>query len=173
MIIDCISKAIFLFVIYNVISLIIFGIPKSLSATYYLFESVKPSLKVLFPAMIVLLVILLMPCWLEISKNSPFQFTAFLSIASLLFVAITPAYNKSKADDKVHTVSAIISCIFALIWIILVPKLWYIIVVTFIIFSIIAIITKTYKTSCVYWLELTSIISTFISIIIYYISQIK
>ena len=38
MIIDCLSKAIFLFVIYNIIALILFGVPKSLSMTYYLYK---------------------------------------------------------------------------------------------------------------------------------------
>lgn len=169
MIIDCLSKAIFLFVIYNIIALILFGVPKSLSMTYYLYEERQKILKILFPSMIFLLCVFLIPCWLEISNGSTFQFTAFLSAGSLLFVGMTPAFKKSNIYNTIHDIAAFACALFAILWIILVPKLWYIILIVGIIIALIAILTKTYKTSYIYWLEMIAFISTFVSIIVYYI----
>ena len=45
MIIDCLGKAIFMFAVYNIIALLLFGVPKSLSDTYYLFKERKVSFK--------------------------------------------------------------------------------------------------------------------------------
>lgn len=172
MIIDCLSKAILLFVIYNVVTLMLFGVPKSLSSTYYLFKSRQDSLKVLFPVFVAMLSILLTPCWLEISVGSEWQFLAFLSGASLLFVAATPAFNNSQLEDRIHDVAAYLCVIFATLWIILATHYWYVILIVLGIIAFIAIRTKTWKTGFIYWLEIVAFISTFISITCYHVSQI-
>ena len=171
MIIDCLSKAILLFVIYNTVVLMLFGVPKSLSMTFYLFKEREECLKALFPVTIVLMCILLIPCWLEISDGSPWQFTAFLSAGSLLFVGCTPAFKSSKLENNIHDYSAYVGAFFALLWIIMVTPYWYVILIVLGIISIIAIWTKTWKTSLIYWLEMIAFISTFISITCYYVSQ--
>lgn len=171
MIIDCLSKAILLFVIYNIVTLMLFGVPKSLSMTFYLFKELKECLKALFPVTIVLMCILLIPCWLEISDGSPWQFTAFLSAGALLFVGFAPAFKSSELEHNVHNYSAYVGAFFALLWIIMVTPFWYIILIVLGIISIIAIWTKTWKTSLIYWLEMIAFISTFISITCYYVSQ--
>ena len=171
MIIDCLSKAIFLFVIYNIVSLILFGVPKSLSATYYLYKEQNESLKVLFPAMITMLCIFLIPCWLEISEGSNFQFLSFLSAGSLLFVGASPAVDSNKLEGYIHKTSAYLCAAFAILWIILVTPYWYILLIVTAIILVIAFLTKTLKSSNVYWLEMIVFISTFISITAYYVSH--
>lgn len=169
MIIDCLSKAIFLFIIYNIITILLFGIPKSLSMTYYLFKARTESLKIMFPGMIFLMVIFLMPCLLQLSCNSDFQCFAFLSMLSLLFVGICPRILEYNIESKIHNIAAIISTIFAILWIILVTPYWYVILIIFACITAVAILTKTWKTCYIYWLEIVTFISTFISIIIYYL----
>lgn len=171
MIIDCLSKAIFLFVIYNIIALILFGVPKSLSMTYYLYKERRNALKILFPSMIVLLCIFLIPCWLTLSEGSNFQFLSFLAPASLMFVGFTPAFNDDDMYKMIHNIAAYSCAAFALLWIILVTPFWYIILIVFGLIAAIAVITKTWKTSYTYWLEMVTIISTFTSIIAYYITK--
>ena len=171
MIIDCLSKAIFLFVIYNIIALILFGVPKSLSMTYYLYKERRNALKILFPSMIVLLCIFLIPCWLTLSEGSNFQFLSFLAPASLMFVGFTPAFNDDDMYKMIHNIAAYSCAAFALLWIILVTPFWYIILIVFGLIATIAVITKTWKTSYTYWLEMVAIISTFTSIIAYYITK--
>ena len=169
MIIDCLSKAIFLFVAYNIIALMLFGVPKSLSMTYYLFKGRENSLKTLFPAMIILLCIFLMPCWIELSVGSPFQFLSFLSPASLMFVGLAPAFNDNKMEGLVHSIAAYICAGLSILWIILVTPFWWIILIVLGLVAVIAVLTKTWKTSYIYWLETVAFTSTFISITIYYI----
>jgi hypothetical protein len=147
----------------------LFGVPHSLSMTYYLFKERKNNLKMLFPAMIGLMVLFLMPCWLQISECSDFQFTAFLSMASLMFVGACPTCLDSDMENKVHSISAIICAIFALLWIILVTPYWYVILIVFAIIAAISVVTKTWKTCYKYWLEMVAFISTFISITLYYL----
>lgn len=169
MIIDCLSKAIFLFVIYNIVALVLFGVPKSLSMTYYLFKERKNALKVLFPAMIAMLCILLIPCWLEISEGSNFQFLSFLAPAALMFVGFTPAFNDADMYKTIHNIAAYTCAVFALLWIILVTPYWYVILIVLGVMAAISIVTKTWKTCYIYWLEMVAFISLFISIILYYI----
>ena len=166
MIIDCVSKAILMFLIYNIVCLMLFGVPESLSQTYYLFKERTNALKVLFPAMIGLLVVFLLPCLFSISEDSAFQFMAFLSMLALLFVGACPAFLNSSFDNKLHTIAAYISAAYALLWIILVTPYWYIILIIAGIISVIAILTKTLKKSYIYWLEMIAFISIFVTIIL-------
>lgn len=173
MILDCLVKAIFLFLIYNIVTLLIFGVPKSLSMTFYLFKERLDILKVLFPTMIAMLVICLMPCWIQISEGSNFQFLSFLSAASLGFVGAAPAFKSSSLENSVHQVSAYLCAAFALLWIILVTPYWYVILIVLGIVTALAIVTKTWKTSYIYWLEMVAFVSTFISILCYWEVYIK
>ena len=172
MIIDCLGKAIFMFFVYNIIALLLFGVPKSLSDTYYLFKERNSTLKFLFPSMMTLLTLFLMPAWLEMSDGSPFQFTAFLSAAGVLFVGAAPSFKDSEMENKVHSIAAYICAAAALSWICLVTPYWYIILIVFGIIAALAIVTKTWKTCYIYWLEMVAFVSTFISIIAYYVSNI-
>lgn len=173
MIIDCLSKAIFMFIIYNIVALVLFGVPKSLSMTYYLFKDRVDSMKWLFPSMMALLTLFLMPCWLEISEGSDFQFTAFLSSAGILFVGGAPAFKSSSLENAVHQFSAYFAAAAAIAWICLVTPYWWIILIVLGIIAALAVVTKTWKTSYIYWLEMVAFVSTFISMIAYYIEYIK
>lgn len=159
-----------MFAIYNAIVLLLFGVPKSLSMTYYLFKDRENVLKYLFPSMMTLLGIFLMPCWIQMSEGSPFQFTAFLSAASLIFVAFAPAFKESDLENTVHQVSAYCCAAFAMLWIILVTPYWYVILIVLGIVAAIAIVTKTVKSSYIYWLEMVAFISTFITIVAHYVT---
>jgi hypothetical protein len=57
-----------------------------------------------------------------------------------------------------------------LLWIILVTSYWYVILIVLGIIVIPAILTKTWKTSMIYWIEVITFISTFIAITCHYIS---
>lgn len=173
MILDCLSKAIFLYFIYNVVALLLFGVPKSLSMTYYLFKERANVLKCLFPCMMTMLTIMLMPCWIQISEGSPFQFMSFLSAAGILFVGAAPAFLESSLENMVHQVSAYLCAAFAMLWIVLVTPYWYIILIVLAVVAIVAFVTKTWKTGYIYWLETVAFVSTFISIVAYYLNYIK
>lgn len=168
MIIDCLSKAIFLYLIYNVVALSLFGVPHSLSMTYYLFKERSNTLRYLFPSMMICMAMFLAPCWLELSKNSDFQFTAFLSIAGMIFVGGSPSFMSSKLESKIHDISAYLASSAAIAWIVLVTPYWYVIPIIFSLFAIIAIATKTAQNCYIFWLENVAIVSTFIAMIMYF-----
>ena len=155
-----------IFIIYTSAHLILFGIPISLSQTYYQFKERKNCLKVLFPIMMISIAGFLLPAWLEISENSNFQFTTFLACSGLIFTGICPAFRESKYENIFHTTNACFAVLMAFLWIVLVTKLWYTIpiCVTFALLG--AIISKTLKVSYTYWFELSSIFATVISILI-------
>ena len=164
----CVISAFIIYAIYNAIALGLFGVPKSLSMTYYLFMEKKKWLSVWFPTMMISMVILLMPSWLEISEGSYFQFMAFLAAGGIMFTGAAPAFKSSDLEDKVHTGSAAFAALFALLWVIVVSQLWYFIILWLIVCSFCAVFTKTYKSSYIYWLETVAFLSTFSAIISYY-----
>lgn len=158
-----------MYLCYNLSALSLFGAPYSLSKTYYLFQERKSWQRFIFPVMMIGMGLLLLPAWLEISALSPFMFTAFLAAGGIIFTGAAPAFNNSQMENRVHTVSAIFAATFALLWIILVAKLWWFIIVWAVLISLVALLTNTWKTSYIYWLETIAFLSTFTSIIAFFI----
>lgn len=159
-----------IYLMYNFAALSIFGVPRSLSNTFYLYQERTPWQRFLFPAMMVSMAFLLMPAWIELSATSPFQFTAFLGAAGIVFTGAAPAFNSSKMENRVHTISAIFAAVFSLLWIILVAKIWWFIVAWAVLVLSVSLLTKTLKTSYVYWLETIAFLSTFTAIMTMFVS---
>ena len=162
--------AFFIYGMYNLVALSIFGIPFSLSKTFYLFKERKKWQRILFPIMMITMAGFLMPAWLDISEGHYLQFMVFFAMIGIMLTGAAPAFNSSDLENKVHTGSAIFAAIFSLLWIVFVAHLWYFIIVWFIVIVLIALLTKTVKTSYVYWLETVTFMSTFTSIIVYYVN---
>lgn len=173
MILDCIVKAIFLFLIYNVLSLLLFGVPKSMSSTYYLFKDRMETLKVLFPGSVLAMVVFLTPAMVQITSNSPLIILSILYGMSLGFVGIVPFLRDKDENSKLHRIISGIAILFSFLWIIFVTPYWYIILICLVLFLIISIITKTFKKGWWYWFEDSSLLSIFISTLIYYEIYIK
>ena len=87
-----------------------FGIPRSLSDTFYLLGKKGW----IFQVVLGLFGALLMPTWIDLSSDNT-EFLAFLSCAGLLFVAAAPCF-KMELEGKVHYTSAVLCCICAFIW---------------------------------------------------------
>lgn len=164
-----ILSAIIIYFVYNFFALGVSGIPKSLSMTFYLLQEKKKWLRIWFPIMMISMAFLLMPAWLEISVGSPFQFLAFLAPAGIMFTGAAPAFKSSELENTVHMTSAIFAAITALLWVGLIANLWLVIAIWFVIIAILAIVTKTVKSSYIYWLETVAFLSTFTAILAYYL----
>ena len=154
---------------YNMTVLAIFGAPYSLSKTYYLYQERKSWQRFMFPAMMVSMAGLLLPAWLEISEGSSLQFMAFFAAAGIIFTGVAAAFMESKMTFGVHTAGAVFAAVFSLLWIIFVAHLWYFIVVWLVLVLIVALLSKTLKTSYVYWFETIAFMSTFTAIIAYFV----
>lgn len=164
----CVCIAFILYLLYNGICIHLFGIPESLSETFYLFQAKGNWMKVFFPLTMMLLAFLLMPAWLEIAIGNGFQFLAFLTSGSIMFTGAAPAFKKSVMEFKVHSISALISAFCAVLWIIFGSGTWYFIPIWLSVIILLAILTKTVKTSKVYWVETAAFLATFTSIIAYF-----
>ena len=158
-----------IYILYNITTLKLFGIPKSLSNTYYLYQEKKSWMKMLFPIMMISISVFLMPAWLEISLGSNLQFLAFLAVGGILFTGAAPAFKHSKLEDRVHTISAICAAVFSLLWVFFVSNAWWTILIWTVIVIFCSIKTKTLNKCLIYWLETIAFMSTLSSILIYLI----
>ena len=155
-----------IYVAYNAIAIAIFGVPESLSNTYYLWKE-KNGKGWLFCLMMYLVVALMMPAWITLSEGSNFQFLAFLAPASIAFVGTAPRFKDSQLESRVHTVSAIIAAACSLAWVALVTPYWWVILIWLGFIALASILTSSYKTAYVYWLEQVAFLSTFTAAILY------
>ena len=160
-----------IYLYYNLVALIKFNVPQSLSNTYYLYgESNKPKMRHQFTIMMVSMAMLLMPAWIDISEGSDFQFTSFIAACGIIFTGMIPEFKKDKFNKTAHTVCALVAAAGAIAWIILVANLWWVIGIWFGFITMMAVMTSSYKTSFTYWIETVAFLATFTSIFIYYFS---
>ena len=108
----------------------------------------------------------MMPSWLTVSDGiggwrSNLTFLAFISAASMLFIGAAPRY-KASFESTVHTIAALICAATALLWDFLVCwDIWYATLTGMTIPAIVATITKSWKTSRDFWLEMMAFGGTF------------
>ena len=155
-----------IYVAYNAISMTLFGIPESLSNTYYLWKE-RSNKGWLFPLMMYAVVALMMPAWITMSEGSDFQFLAFLAPSAIAFVATAPAFKSDDLENVVHTTAAIVAAICSLAWVAVITPYWWMILVWFGFIALAAILTSSYKSCLVYWLEQVAFGATFTSAICY------
>lgn len=116
-----------IFIAYNVFVISYFGIPYSISDTYYKLKGKSW----VFTAMCWGVVGTLLPALLDMTPDS-YKFTAFLACAGLLFVGSAPQFKLSLTGG-VHYASAAICVIFSQLWVAL--TLWWILLPVWIIFA--------------------------------------
>lgn len=162
----CIIVALAIFLAYNALSVALFGIPESLSNTYYLWKA-KSDKGFLFPVMMYLVVAFMMPAWITLSEGSNFQFLAFLAPAAIAFVATAPAFKSDDLESVVHITAAAMAATYSLAWVALVTPYWYVILIWLGFIALASVLTSSYKTCLVYWLEQVAFGSTFTAAIIY------
>lgn len=155
-----------IFVAYNAVSLAIFGIPESLSNTYYLYKE-KDNKGWLFPLMMYAVVAFMMPAWITMSEGSDFQFLAFLAPSAIAFVGTAPAFKSDDLENVVHTAAAIVAAICSLAWVAVITPYWWMILVWFGSMACLAILTSSYRKALVYWLEQVAFGATFTAAICY------
>lgn len=130
------------------------ALPESLSATYYLWPSW------VFPLFMATTGIILLPYWLEATKDSNWQFLSFIACMSCIFVGCAPNYRKD--DLKIHMIAAYIAAFAALLSISLVLN-WEVLVgvaLTTFLFNF-----REIETKYIFLLEITILYSLYISLI--------
>lgn len=128
--------------------------PDCISKSYYMLAD-KDS----FTIWLTIVSLLIFPAWVEISPIT-FQFLPFLSVLSLLVVAIFPKYLES--DRTVHIVAAIVSWILSLIWCLLIHQY----IIPILLAVIVSILYFTRQNNILYWTESSAFLNIYISILL-------
>ena len=161
-----------IFIAYNISALCIFGVPSSLSNTFYLYNEKKKNLGMLFPAMMGTMGFTLLPAWLELGEvispwSTNLNVMAFFACAAICFVGAAPAFRANKLEGTVHTVAAITAAAASLLWCLIVC--WEIMYVPILAAGLVALtawLTKTFKKGLTYWLEMMAFGATFATVIV-------
>lgn len=163
---------ILVFTVYNIFVLSKFGVPSSLSASFYLWNDVKRNLGYVFTGMMFTMALCLLPGWLEITEvvsSWSHYLTAlpFFAGASIAFVGAAPAFRDFTMENRVHMISAVAAAVFALLWccVVCYSIAWITVPASLIIIWAIAFATKTHKTGATYWWEMVAFLATFATII--------
>ena len=164
--------ALCVFLAYLVGIICAFGIPASISDTYYLLEKKRKGLGWLFTAMCWSVSGLLLPALLDMTPDS-YQFTAFLSCAGLLFVGAAPQF-KLQLTGAVHYSSAGVCVVFSQLWTAL-TRWWVLLPVwlSYFAYTVIAVKRqkegvlwyKFRKTKPMFWVEIASFMAMFLAIL--------
>lgn len=159
-----------LFVIYNSIAIGIFGIPSSMSKTYYLYEEKHKGLGWLFTVFMWLMAFTMIPGWIIISEDkgpweSYLTVFAFVAGVAIVFVGTAPRYKQDLEGD-VHMTAAKLCAATALIWdFVACWHIWWAPICGAVIPVIIGAATKSWKSGRDYWLEMMAFDATFATLI--------
>jgi hypothetical protein len=141
-----------------------FGIPTSLSESYYNLGG-KDGKGFFFYLMLAITVFLMLAPMVEAAK-----FWGFLCGAALLFVGAAPAFKKDGSgslDPIIHIVSTII-CAASAMAVLIKINLWWMAIITLAIAVGLAFWTKTVKKCYVFWLEMAAFYGLFAGVITHF-----
>ena len=154
------------FVTYLICSLGVnkWEIPNSLSETFYIWKDIDTKLRLLFPVSMCLTAATLWIGWVEIMPIN-WQWSAFVSVAGLIFVAFAPNFKDGGTEGKTHISSAIVSAVAAIIACVAL-SLWHLPIL----FGVMAIcLYRDLKGGLTFWLEMAAFASIFAANFISYL----
>lgn len=157
-----------LFVAYNIFACVKWGVPTSLSTTYY---NLPERFRWVFTLFMWAIGILLMPAWIEVANGfgdwrDNFKFLVFLTCGLICFVGSAPNFRAFEMESKVHTISATASAVTALLWCFVCGwQIMYVPIAAAVLCLLLGYSTKTLKDCKVYWLELMAFAATYSSVL--------
>lgn len=154
--------SIVVFVLYISSVVLMFGVPWSISNTYYLLEAKRKGLGWLFTVFCWGVGGFLLPGWLDITPGN-YQFACFFSVAGLAFVGAAAQFKES-LTSTVHYMAAVVCCLFSQIWCI-VTGFWLVSLLSFVFFLSVAGFSK--RKNWMFWIEIAAITATYISVWLY------
>ena len=145
-------------VLFGYLSFVIskFGIPPSISETYYLLGGGVKG--IWFQVAMLLIAFSVAPVLIHSSSQNT-QFLAFLSCAALAFVGVAPMF-KMKLEGKVHYTAAYICCGGLVFWQVF-NTWWLVPAICFILAALLMSVDKKYM----WWMEIATIVSAYVSLI--------
>ena len=142
------------FTLYIGFVLIKFGVPNSVSASFYLLGKKGW----MFQLAMLLTAGTLLPVLMEATKND-FKLLEFLTCSGVLFVAAAPAF-KVELEGKVHAVAALVSGLSGLVWAFIHGNFMALLFILLVYFSLYAKFGKW-----VFWAELACFASVYVTMV--------
>ena len=96
------------FIAYILWICVAFGVPESISETYYILERRRKGRGLIFTIWCWIVALLLLPYWLEISSENT-QFLAFFAALGLCFVGAAPRFRSYGMERTTHFIGAVMS----------------------------------------------------------------
>jgi len=148
-----------LFIIYITYIVILFGVPSSLSDSYYLLENKQTQSGRYFILFMFAISFLLLFPMIEITPE-PYKFLAFIHTAAIAFVGAAPMF-KEYHTKTVHYFSAGLAALISIIWASFVcEEVLYVYTTWAVIASILMIYTKSVD-AFVFWVEMVLFVSIY------------
>jgi len=144
---------------YIAISCVKFGVPKSVSDTFYLWFEKDKKFEPLFFLVMAATVFCLFPIFIEVTPDH-LQFLAFLCPAALAFVGAAPRFKSHEA--LIHFIAAGLCALLAIVWMIcVIPDGWAVVFAFGVLFSVFGIASRG---KYVFWIELAAFVMTYAGI---------
>lgn len=157
---------------YVIWTLIKYGVPGSLSETYYLLPS---KINLLFYMAMLLTAFPILIFWLDIAEGTS-QFLVFLSCSGLIFVGTAPKF-KTNFQGKVHSYSAYGAAALSSLWTLIYSPYFYVLFILIVIGIVLGLkikgkIAEGYaKNSLIYFMEMAAFLNIFLNLILIYLSN--
>jgi len=157
---------------YTTTLLCLYGAPTSLSETYYILPK---KYNFLFPLSMFIVAFSLLVFWLDISEGTS-QFLIFLSCLGLITVSYSPNF-KDESESGMHQIGAISAAFLSQIWALVYSPYSWISGVLLIIGYLMSLKYEgidqygSRKSSLVFFMEMSAFFSTYVIILIYYITH--
>lgn len=148
--------AVGLFVAYLITAIKLFGIPRSISDTFYLYEGMSKHLGYVFTGFMFATATLIVTPMVELGSFEWWQFLGFLCPVGIAFCGSAPLFKDDKDTKIVHCTGAVTGVLSGLSWCFLVDtRTAFIVTSAMVSASIIAsVATKTEKSCFTFWAEM-------------------
>lgn len=150
--------ALMLFILYVGVAISNFGIPKSISNTYYLYEEKAKGLGYLFTAFLWIEAFLIVSIMIDMGDGSPWQFVGFLCPAGLAFCGCAVlSEDKHTLEGYVHYIGAYTGAIAGVVWCCIFIDAKVVLTALLclsVLFVVCASCTQTLRSSFTFWSEL-------------------
>lgn len=154
-----------IFSAYNIFICTKYKIPTSLSASYY---ELPIKWRWVFTVFMWVIAIALLIPWINIAESFPdwrqyLRVLSFLTCGLICFVSTAPNFRAFEMENKVHTISAMVAAVAALLWCCICGYQYWYIILTFLLCPIVImfIYDKSYKQNLTYWLEMIAFSITY------------
>ena len=149
--------ALIVFIAYITIAIKQFGIPESISNTFYLYNEKRNGLGYVFTLFMWTVGSLMIMPMITLGDGHWWQFVGFLCPTALCFCGAAPMFKDTKMESSVHVIGAVSAAILGLLWCFLAVGYHTILPVLITMVSLVIAMGKLTETlmSCkTFWLEI-------------------